>query len=98
MTSTLDYRFSMKRAEHESDRFIYEGLSYVERWAVHRAKGRAYRKMSDKVIMQTVRAMRPKSERSPEQLLQEVRAIKFKKKMRRINGKMMVCFIQVDKI
>ena len=82
----IDLRFSKVRAEKECDDFIYEGLSNIERYTIHHAKGSAYRRMKSK------------SKKSSEQLLEEIRAIKFERKLRVIHGKPMICFIQVDEI
>lgn len=45
MTDMTDFRNIKKRVEKASDQFIYEGLSYRERWAIYRAKRRAYREL-----------------------------------------------------
>lgn len=45
------YRSSPKgSAEEESDQFIYEGLSNVERFSIHRSKQYAYGLANDKIM------------------------------------------------
>lgn len=43
------YRSSKESAEKESDQFIYEGLSNIERFSLHRSKQRAYNLLSNKI-------------------------------------------------